>query len=103
MVTTSNENRLSVAQSDLVTIDAGDSVTVNVSPKATANGSVDAVVQLITQTGNPVGTPHQFVIEATETGKVAWVIVIGSGVVLAAMTVLRIRQVARSPRRREAA
>jgi hypothetical protein len=101
MVTTSNENRLSVPQSDLVTIDAGESVTVNVSPQATANGSVDAVVQLVTQAGNGVGTPVAFVIEATETGKVAWVIVIASGVVLAAMTVLRIRQVARAPRRRE--
>lgn len=101
MVTTSNENRLSVPQSDLVTIDTGESVTVNVSPKATANGSVDAVVQLVTQAGNGVGTPQQFVIEATETGKVAWVIVIASGVVLAALTVLRIRQVARAPRRRE--
>src|SRR5664280_1312796 len=101
MVTTSNENRLSVPQSDLVTIDAGESVTVNVSPQATANGSVDAVVQLVTQAGNGVGTPEAFVIEATETGKVAWVNVIASGVVLAAMTVLRIRQVARAPRRRE--
>jgi hypothetical protein len=85
MVITSNANRLSVPQSQLVTIDAGESMTVNVSPKATANGSVDAVI------------------EATETGKVAWVIVIASGLVLAAMTVLRIRQVARSPRRKEVA
>jgi hypothetical protein len=103
IVTTSNENRLRVPESDLVTIDAGEQVTVNVSPKATANGSVDAVVQLVSQAGNQVGTPEAFVIEATETGKVAWVIVIVSGVVLAAMTVLRIRQVARSPRRKEGA
>jgi carbon monoxide dehydrogenase subunit G len=78
-------------------------VTVNVSPQATANGSVDAVVQLVTQAGNGVGTPEAFVIEATETGRVAWVIVIASGVVLAGMTVLRIRQVARAPRRKEGA
>jgi hypothetical protein len=103
MVITSNANRLSVPQSQLVTIDAGESMTVNVSPKATANGSVDAVAQLVTQAGNEVGTPQAFVIEATETGKVAWVIVIASGLVLAAMTVLRIRQVARSPRRKEVA
>ena len=103
MITTSNENRLSVPESDLVTIDAGESVTVNVSPRATANGSVDAVVHLVTQAGNEVGTPQAFVIDATETGKVAWVIVIASGVVLAAMTVLRIRQVARAPRRKEGA
>lgn len=103
MVSTSNENRLRVPASQLVTIDAGDSVTVNVSPKATANGAVDAVAALFTQAGNEVGTPQAFVIEATETGKVAWVIVIASGAVLAAMTVLRIRQVARAPRRKEAA
>jgi hypothetical protein len=103
LVTTSNENRLRVPASELVTIDAGESVTVNVSPKATANGSVDAVAQLVTQAGNAVGAPQAFVIEATETGKVAWVIVIASGAVLAAMTVLRIRQVARSPRRKEGA
>jgi hypothetical protein len=102
-VITSNANRLSVPPSQLVTIDGGESVTINVSPKATANGSVDAVAQLVTQAGNQVGTPQAFVIEATETGKVAWVIVIASGVVLAAMTVLRIRQVARSPRRKEVA
>ena len=103
VVSTSNENRLSVPESALVTIDAGESVTVNVSPKATTNGSVDAIAALVTQAGNAVGTPQAFVIEATETGKVAWVIVIASGIVVAAMTVLRIRQVARSPRRKEVA
>ncbi|HET7725269.1 MAG TPA: DUF6049 family protein [Propionibacteriaceae bacterium] len=102
VVDTSNENRLRVPPTDLVTVDAGESVTVNVSPKATANGSVDAVVRLASQAGHEVGTPQAFVIEATETGRVAWVVVIASGVVLAAMTVLRIRQVARSPRRKEA-
>ena len=103
VVTTSNENRLSVPASNLVTIGAGESVTVNVSPRATVNGSVDAVVHLFTEAGNEVGAPQPFVIEATETGRVAWVIVIASGVVLAAMTVLRIRQVARAPRRKEGA
>jgi hypothetical protein len=103
VVTTSNENRLRVPGSELVTIDAGESVTVNVGPKATANGSVDAVGQLVTESGNAIGAPQAFVIEATETGKVAWVIVIASGAVLAAMTVLRIRQVARAPRRKEGA
>jgi hypothetical protein len=101
MVVTANENRLRVPTSDLVTVGAGESVTVNVSPKATANGSVDASVQLVSQAGHEVGTPQAFVIEATETGRVAWVVVIASGVVLAAMTVLRIRQVARAPRRKE--
>ncbi|MHB1009387.1 MAG: DUF6049 family protein [Propionibacteriaceae bacterium] len=101
MVDTANENRLRVPASDLVTVGAGESVTVNVSPKATANGSVDAVVRLASQSGHEVGTPQAFVIEATETGRVAWVVVIASGVVLAAMTVLRIRQVARAPRRKE--
>ena len=103
MVTTSNENRLRVPETDVVTIDGGEVVTVNVSPRATANGSVDAVVQVVTAAGNAVGAPQAFVIEATETGRVAWVIVIASGVVLAAMTVLRIRQVARAPRRKEGA
>ncbi|HSN10960.1 MAG TPA: DUF6049 family protein, partial [Propionibacteriaceae bacterium] len=101
VVDTANENRLRVPVSDLVSVGAGESVTVNVSPKATANGSVDAVVRLTSEAGHEVGTPQAFVIEATETGKVAWVVVIASGVVLAAMTVLRIRQVARSPRRKE--
>lgn len=101
VVTTSNEARLRVPASGYVTVDAGEQVTVNVSPKATANGSIDAVVSLQTEAGNTVGAPQQFVIEATETGKVGWVIVIISGLVLAAMTVLRIRQVARAPRRKE--
>ncbi len=101
MVVTANENRLRVPVSALVTVGAGESVTVNVSPKATANGAVDAVVQLVSQAGHEVGTPQAFVIEATETGRVAWVVVIASGVVLTAMTVLRIRQVARAPRRKE--
>lgn len=100
-VTTANRNRLNVEDSEFKTVDSGESVTVNVSPKATANGSVDSVVHLVTKTGDEVATPQPFVIEATETGKVAWVIVIVSGVVLAAMTVLRIRQVARAPRRKE--
>ena len=79
---------------------AGESVTVNVSPQATLNGEVDVVAQIVTQAGAAVGEPEKFIIEATEVGRVAWVIVILSGLVLAVATVLRIRQVARDGRGR---
>jgi hypothetical protein len=96
--TTSNASRLSVPTTDPIKVAAGESVTVNVSPEATTNGEVDVVAQLITDGGFTVGGPEAFVIEATEAGRVAWVIVLGSGAVLLVLTVLRIRQVARTGR-----
>lgn len=98
--TTSNAGRLSVPDTLPISVAAGESVTVNVSPQATLNGEVDVVAQIVTQAGAAVGEPEKFIIEATEVGRVAWVIVILSGLVLAVATVLRIRQVARDGRGR---
>lgn len=92
----SNPARLQVPDSVVVRVGPGESVTVSVHPAARVSGEVDMVARLATASGNRVGTPQKFVIEATEAGKVGWVIVIASGIVLVAMTVWRVRQVARS-------
>ncbi len=98
----SNPGRVSVPDSQLVTVASGDSVTVNAHPSSQVNGQVDVVAQLATTSGAPVGTPQRFVIDATEAGKVGWVIVIASGLVVVVSTVWRIRTVARSRGRGEA-
>lgn len=92
----SNPARLQVPDSTLVRVGSGESVTVSVNPAARVTGEVDMVARLATESGVRVGAPEKFVIEATEAGKVGWVIVITSGVVLVAMTVWRVRQVTRS-------
>ena len=92
----SNPARLQVPDSVVVRVGPGESVTVSVHPAARVSGEGDMVARLATASGNRVGTPQKFVIEATEAGKVGWVIVIASGIVLVAMTFWRGRQVARS-------
>ncbi len=92
----SNPGRLQVPESELVTVRPHESITVNVNPQAKVPGEVDVVARLVTQGGNPVGTPQKFMIDATEAGRVGWIIVIASGIVLVVVTVWRVRQVARS-------
>lgn len=95
VVTCDNPQRLTVPITDVVEVGAGKSVTVNIAPEATSNGVVTAEAYLASASGQRV-TPDQAVtIEITDLGVVAWVIVIGSGMVLVGATIWRIRQVRR--------
>lgn len=93
-----NPQRISVADSPMYTVAAGDSDTVKVHVTARANGSVGVTASLATAQGQLIGQQHQLTITATRAGRVGWIIVIASGTVLLAGTALRIRQVQRERR-----
>lgn len=96
-----NPQRISIADSDLITVGAGQSQTVNVRPEASSNGLVNVVAGLRTSSGEPVGSTTRISVEVTDLGMIGWIIVIISGVVLVATTALRIRQVRRKEREEE--
>lgn len=95
VVVTDNPQRLTVPPSELVTVQPGQSETVNIRPEATTNGVVTADAYLTDDAGRRVGEPVALTIEMTELGMVAWIIVGISGVVLVIATWWRIRQVRR--------
>lgn len=95
MVATDNPQRLHVPPSELVTVGPGQSQTVNIRPEATANGLVTARAHVETQRGRRVTADIPITIEITDLGLVGWAIVLSSGAVVVAATVLRIRQVRR--------
>jgi len=95
VVGTDNPQRLTVPPSELITVQPGQSETVNIRPEATTNGVVTADAYLTDATGRRVGDAVSLTIEMTELGMVAWIIVGISGVVLVVATWWRIRQVRR--------
>ncbi|MDQ7991665.1 MAG: DUF6049 family protein [Propionicimonas sp.] len=95
VVATDNPQRLAIPDSDLISIPAGQSQTVTIQPEATANGIAIARARVVTQDGQRVTPDTTITIEMTELGFIGWVIVIASGLVVVAATVLRIRQVRR--------
>ncbi len=95
VVTTNNPQRLSIAPSEAVTVDPGQSHTVNIRPEATGNGVISARAHLTTVSGRRVGEDTPVTIEVTDLGVVAWIIVAVSGAVLVGATAWRIRQVRR--------
>ncbi|MCE1175107.1 MAG: DUF6049 family protein [Propionibacteriales bacterium] len=98
-IATQNPQRLAVPPSEVVTVDPGQSQTINIRPEATGNGLVTGKAELVTADGHRVGDPVPVTIEVTDLGIVAWIIVGVSGAVLVGATAWRIRQV----RRRDAA
>lgn len=99
VVTTDNPQRLSVPASEPFTVAPGQSVTANIRPQATANGPVMANAYVATESGGRITPDTAIIIEVTDLGVVAWIIVGVSAVVLVGATAWRIRQV----RRRDAA
>ncbi len=87
--------RLKIPDSGLVTVESGQNVTVNIRPEATANGLVTARAHLATRSGHRVTPDTAITVEVTDLGVVAWIIVITSGLVLVGATAWRIRQVRR--------
>ena len=62
---------------------------------AEGNGVVAMRAQVVTSGGHPVGTPVDFTITAAQSGRVAWIIIVASGVVLLGATAYRVRSMHR--------
>lgn len=90
-----NPQRISLPDTAVVQIEPGQSRSMQFKTVAYGNGAVNVVAQLVTEQGDPVGAPATFTVTATSLGRVGWIIMIGSGVVLIGATVLRIKQVGR--------
>ncbi len=96
-----NPQRISIADTAPITVEPGQSQTVNVRPEASSNGLVNVTASLQTTSGEPVGKSTRIAVEVTDLGMIGWIIVIVSGIVLVATTVLRIRKVRRKQREEE--
>lgn len=90
-----NEQRVRIPDSNLVTVDAGEQLTVRVNPQSAANGPVPVRAQVVLENGEPIGQSVEFLVTATKVGNLAWVLIIASGAVLLFVTALRVRQVRR--------
>lgn len=101
-VDTDNPQRLRIPDSEVVTIDAGQSQSITIRPEATANGVAIAQAWVATEDGRRVTPSVQITIEMTELGFVGWVIVIASGAVVLGATALRIWQVRRKQHKDDA-
>ncbi len=95
VVRTDNPQRLTVPPTEVVTVEPGQSMTLNIRPEATANGLVIARAHVATADGHRVTPDTAITVEITDLGVVAWIIVGVSGLVLVAATAFRIRQVRR--------
>jgi Family of unknown function (DUF6049) len=96
-----NPQRMTISDSELMTVGPGQSQTVNVRPEATSNGLVNVTASLETESGSPVGRSRRIAVEVTDLSMIGWIIVVVSGAVLIAATALRIRQVRRKQREEE--
>jgi hypothetical protein len=94
-VTTDNPQRISVPDSAVVTVEPGQSQTVNIRPQAESNGVTAARAWLATEHGTRITPDTTITIEVTDLGMIGWVIVVASGGFVLGATALRVRQVRR--------
>lgn len=85
--------RIRVPATDFVTIEAGESRVITMTPEASSNSAVSVEGRLETEGGRRFGAPVRIDITATELGRVAWIIIVVSGAVVLGGTVWRIRAV----------
>lgn len=85
--------RIRVPATDYVTVEAGESRVITMTPEASSNSAVSVEGRLETKGGRRFGAPVRIDIRATELGRVAWVIIVVSGAVVLGGTVWRIRAV----------
>ncbi len=95
-------HRIWVPPRDEATIAPGQSLTLNVSPEASANGVTMVHAQLYSLSGRSIGNSVAIEITATDFGRVGWIIIVVSGLVVVGGTAWRIRAVRRE-RAKEAA
>jgi len=93
-----NPIRLSISDSEEITVEADSTATVNVSPQAAGNGLVQVWVSLQSCSGTSIGSPAVVAVVITSAGRFGWIIVIGSGLAFVIATSLRVRQVRRQRR-----
>ncbi len=94
IVTTDDETRLTIPDSDVVEVQPGVSQTLSMGPEATSNGVDVARVQATTPSGLELTPATSVTVEITNLGFIAWIIVIASGGLLIGLTIFRIHQVA---------
>lgn len=88
-----NSQRISIPDSEPFQVRPGESTTIRVRPHSQANGTVAIFAQLVTVDGTAIGEPVEFNVQATQAGKVGWIIIVVSGIVLLTTTAWRVRQV----------
>ncbi|WOP19609.1 DUF6049 family protein [Raineyella sp. LH-20] len=88
-----NAERLHVPSVDIRTIGAGEAIAVGAVPRVEANGNYTVVARLTTPAGTVIGVPEEIDVQATQAGRVGWILMIVSGIVVIGTTVLRIKQV----------
>lgn len=93
--TSESPQRLSLEPTGVQVVEPHTSRSLTFTVNAHTNGAVTVRAQLETSTGVPVGPEHRFILTANSLGRVGWVVIVVSGVVVLAATALRIRQVRR--------
>ncbi len=102
-LTSSNPQRLEVSASEAITVNPGESRTINIRPVATSNGIATVTAQLTTSGDTRIGAPIEITVEATQYGVIGWVLVAISGIVLIATTAWSLRKNRGRTRAEEAA
>ena len=87
--------RIRVPDLEPQVIPPGESITVNITPEAAANGVALVQAQPVTAGGVALGKSTTIEITATDFGRVGWIIILVSGAVLLGGTAWRIRAVRR--------
>lgn len=93
VATTDNPQRIRFLDPGEVTIRGGSSQTVTLSAAASGNGVVTGTIHVETLDNRRLTPDVSIMVETTNLGRIAWVIVAVSAVVLVVSTALRIRKV----------
>ncbi len=89
-VTSTPAVRLQSAATEVITIPAGRTASVDVAAEATADATFPVVAVLLTEAGEPFGKPVTFTVRATGYGQVARIVVGSALILLAATVVMRV-------------
>lgn len=95
--------RIRVPAVDPVEVPAQSSVTIVITPEASANGVALVHPRLVTADGGPLHAAEPIEITATDLGRVGWIIIVVSGAVVLGGTAWRISAVRRERAREEMA
>lgn len=93
--TSENPQRISLPPTAVQTIEPHSSRAFTFTVDAHTNGALTVRASLQTSGGVHVGQEHRFTLSANSLGRVGWIVIVVSGVVVLAATALRIKQVRR--------